>query len=151
MKLHTLDLKIISWVQRHFSLLARTALFIVYFYFGFLKLFGLSPATPLAAALTERTIGLEYFDTLYILLSAFECVIGILFLFPKATRVVIPMLLVHIALVSAPLVLLTDLVWLKPLVPTLEGQYIIKNAAIVALALGIAATLQPLGHKKAHK
>jgi len=83
-------------------------------------------------------------------LSAFECVIGILFLFPKATRVVIPMLLVHIALVSAPLVLLTDLVWLKPLVPTLEGQYIIKNAAIVALALGIAATLQPLGHKKAH-
>jgi hypothetical protein len=28
--------------------------------------------------------------------------------------------------------------------PTLEGQYIIKNLAIIALAMGIAAHLHPL-------
>jgi len=43
-----------------------------------------------------------------------------------------------------PLILLPQVTWSGILVPTLEGQYIIKNLAIIAAAIGIAAHLHPL-------
>jgi uncharacterized membrane protein YkgB len=48
-----------------------------------------------------------------------------------------------------PLVYLPDEAWQKFLVPTLEGQYIIKNLVIIATAIGIAAHLHPLKNKHA--
>lgn len=142
--LPALDLRLINLFQRLFLPSARIAIFIVFFWFGLLKLIGLSPADTLALALVERTIGFTYFDTLFIVLSLIECVIGILFLFPKMTRIVIPLLIAHMALVCSPLILLPDLIWQAPFTPTLEGQYIIKNAVIIAVAIGIAASTQPL-------
>jgi uncharacterized membrane protein YkgB len=138
------DLKIIALFKKIHIPVARISIFLVFFWFGFIKLTGLSPASPLAEALTARTIGLQYFDTLFIALSLVECLIGILFLFPKMTRIVIPLLLAHMALVCSPIVLLPELVWQAPFVPTLEGQYIIKNAVVVAVAIGIAASTHPL-------
>jgi uncharacterized membrane protein YkgB len=140
-----LDLKIIAFFKRIYIPMARISIFIVFFWFGSIKLLGLSPASPLAEALTAQTIGIQYFDTLFILLSLMECVIGVLFLFPKMTRIVIPLLLAHMVLVCSPLVLLPAYIWQQPFVPTLEGQYIIKNAVVVAVAIGIAASAQPLG------
>lgn len=43
-----------------------------------------------------------------------------------------------------PLILLPSIAWSGFLVPTLEGQYIIKNLAIMALAAGVAANLHPM-------
>jgi uncharacterized membrane protein YkgB len=146
-KLVSFDQKFITLLNRYSVPVARIALFIVFFWFGILKVLGLSPAGPLAEALTARTVGVQYFDTLFLALSLIECVIGILFLIPKTTRIVIPLLLVHMAVVCSPLVLTPDLVWQQPFVPSLEGQYIIKNVAIVALALGIAASTKPLRTK----
>jgi uncharacterized membrane protein YkgB len=143
-----LDLRIIDFFKRTYLPLARIALFIVFFWFGLLKLLGLSPAGPLAAALTERTVGMEFFEPLFILLAAVECIIGLLFLIPKAVRIVLPLLLIHMVIVCGPLVLVPDLTWSAPFVPTLEGQYIIKNVAIVALAFGIAAHTEPLTRKR---
>jgi hypothetical protein len=108
---------------------------------------GESPASPLARALVEKTVGGQYFDTLFIVLAIFECIIGILFLFPKLVRIVVPMLLVHMLIVCSPLLLVTGLVFTKPLVPTLEGQYIIKNVVVIAVAIGIAAQTKPLRSK----
>lgn len=142
--IEALDLRLIGYSRRWYIPLARLALFIVFFWFGAIKVLGLSPASPLAEALTSRTIGIEYFPSLFFLLSLFECLIGILFLFPKATRIVIPLLLFHMILVCSPLILVPDMTWTSFLVPTLEGQYIIKNAAIVALAIGIASHTKPL-------
>ncbi len=143
-KLEAVDLRIISFLRTHYVLIARIAIFIVFFWFGALKILGLSPAGPLAEALTERTVGLEYFDVLYTFLSVIECLIGILFLFPRAIRIVFPLLLVHMAVVCSPLLLVSDLVWTSWFVPTLEGQYIIKNIIIVALAIALAAATKPL-------
>lgn len=134
----------IDFFRRTFLPFARVALFVVFFWFGMLKLLELSPASPLAEALTAQTVGLEYFDLLFKGLSLIECLIGILFLIPKVTRIVIPLLLVHMAVVSAPLVLVPAHVWTGFLVPTLEGQYILKNLVIVAVAIGIAAQTRPL-------
>jgi hypothetical protein len=52
------------------------------------------------------------------------------------------------ALVCSPLVLLPGMIWQAPFVPTLEGQYIIKNAVVVAVAIGIAASAQPLSQSR---
>lgn len=146
-KLVSFDQKFIALLNRYYVPAARIALFIVFFWFGILKVLGLSPAGPLAEALTARTVGMQYFDPLFMALSVIECLIGILFLIPKTTRIVIPLLLVHMAVVCSPLALTPDLVWQQSFVPSLEGQYIIKNIAIVALALGIAASTKPLRSK----
>lgn len=148
MNMKYIDLSVITFFRRTFLPLARTALFVVFFWFGILKLLDLSPASPLAQALTAQTVGLQYFDVLFNGLSVIECLIGVLFLIPKATRVVIPLLFIHMIVVSAPLLLVPQQVWAGFLVPTLEGQYIIKNVAIVALAIGVAAQTRPLAKGK---
>ncbi len=144
MNIKTIDLVIIDWLRRWYLPVARLAVFAIYFYFGLLKLLGESPATPLAQALVTNTIGAAHFDTAFTVLAVYECVIGVLFLLPKATRLVIPLLFLHMVIVCSPLLLLPQLVFTKPFVPTLEGQYIIKNIAIIALAIGVAAQTRPL-------
>jgi uncharacterized membrane protein YkgB len=142
-----IDLRVIAFFKRIYVPAARISIFLIFFWFGFIKLLGLSPASPLAEALTSKTVGMQYFDMLFVILAAIECVIGLLFLFPKATRVVIPLLLFHMAIVCSPLVLVPEYTWQSPFVPTLEGQYIIKNAVVVAVAIGIAASTRPLARK----
>jgi uncharacterized membrane protein YkgB len=150
MNIKNVDLTLIGFLRRAFLPAARVAIFIVYFWFGILKLFDLSPASPLASALTAKTIGLSHFTLAFQTLAVFECVIGVLFLFPKLTRVVIPLFVIHLLIVCSPLILVPHLAWTKPFVPTLEGQYIIKNVVIAALAIGIAAQTPPLAVKKRH-
>lgn len=147
-QLAQLDHWIISTSQRLYVPVARFAFFIIFFYFGILKILGLSPASPLAEALTANTIGMAYFDISFFILALLECLIGILFLVPKATRVVIPLLFAHMAVVCSPLVLVPAHVWSGFLIPSLEGQYIIKNIALVAIAIGIAANTAPLKKRR---
>lgn len=146
-----LDYLIISTAQRLHMPIARIAFFIIFFYFGFLKLIGLSPASPLAEALTANTIGMQYFDISFMVLAIIECLIGLLFLIPKATRAVIFLLFIHMAIVCSPLLLVPEHVWSGFLVPNLEGQYIIKNIALIAIAIGIAAHVTPLAKHRAKK
>ena len=138
------DERIIAFFRRTYIPMARIALFVVFFWFGFIKLTGMSPASELAEALTAKTVGIEWFDLLFRLTALLECLIGILFLIPKASRVVIPLLFFHMAVVCAPLVLVPGMAWQSFGVPTLEGQYIIKNLVIIAVAFGIAANTTPL-------
>lgn len=139
-----LDQKIIGFFRHTYLLVGRLSLFVIFFWFGFIKLFGLSPASPLAEALTAKTVGLQYFDPLFTAIALLECVIGLLFLFPKAVRLNIALLFIHMAIVCAPLVLVPELTWQRAFVPTLEGQYIIKNLVVIAVAFGIAAHTEPL-------
>lgn len=143
-----IDLKLIEFFRRSFVPVARFSIFLVFFWFGLIKLLGLSAASPLATALTAKTVGAHYFEPLFFALAGVECVIGILFLFPKATRVVIPLLLFHMLVVCSPLVLVPEHTWQHFGVPTLEGQYIIKNAVVVAVAIGIAASTKPLNNSR---
>lgn len=139
-----IDLRLIAFFKRTFLPVARVSIFLIFFWFGIIKILGLSPASPLAEALTAKTIGMQYFDALFMILAILECIIGVLFLFPKMTRIVIALLLAHMAIVCSPLLLVPEYTWQSFLVPTLEGQYIIKNAVVVAVAIGIAASAQPL-------
>lgn len=140
----TIDLRLINFFRRTFIPVARVSVFIIFFWFGVLKLLQISPAGPMAHELVAKTVGSQHFDLLFLTLALLECLVGILFLFPKATRVVIPLLLLHMVIVCSPLLLVPNYTWQSFLVPTLEGQYIIKNAVVIAVAIGIAASTQPL-------
>ncbi|MEK7606320.1 MAG: hypothetical protein AAB458_01870 [Patescibacteria group bacterium] len=123
---------------------ARFGLFVIFFWFGLLKLLGMSPAAGLVRNLYTQTISFMSFDVFFMLFAAFECLIGILFLIKGTERVVIPLLFIHMAMTFMPLFMLPEITWQAPFVPTLEGQYIIKNLAIIASALAIAAHMHPV-------
>lgn len=141
------DQKLIDWFRKVSIPAARIALFVIFFWFGILKVVGLSPAEGLVESLFVQTIPFIPFAIFYICFGILECAIGILFLVPKATRIVIPLLLLHMVTTFMPLILLPQLTWQGIFVPTLEGQYIIKNLAIIAVAIGIAAQISPLKTK----
>lgn len=146
-----IDLRLLAFFKRNYILVARFSIFLIFFWFGFIKLIGLSAASPLAEALVSKTLGMQYFDPLFYTLALLECVVGIMFLFPKLTRIVIPLLLFHMLIVCSPLLLVPELTWQSFGVPTLEGQYIIKNVVVIAIAIGIAASTAPLKLKKSGK
>jgi len=147
MHIRNIDIELIHFFRKISVPVARFGLFVVFFWFGVLKVMGLSPAGPLVQQLFERTISFMSFNHFMILFGLFECLIGILFVFPGLERIVIPLLFLHMITTFMPLFLLPSVTWNSFLVPTLEGQYIIKNLVIIAAAIGIAAHLHPVSKK----
>jgi uncharacterized membrane protein YkgB len=127
---------------------ARFGLFVIFFWFGLLKVVGLSPASGVVERLFTETVPFMSFGTFLILFGLFECLIGVLFLIKGAERVVIPLLFIHMVTTFGPLFFLPQETWTSFMVPTLEGQYIIKNLAIIAAAIGIASHLHPMGERR---
>lgn len=117
--------------------MSRFALFVVFFWFGILKLLGVSPASTLVLALLGKTLPFIAPALFMKLFAVFEMLIGILFLFPRVTKIALVLLGLHLITTIAPLILLPNMTWSSLFVPTLEGQYIIKNILIVAVAWGI--------------
>lgn len=143
-KIASFDAKFIQFAKQHYSLIARVSLFIIYFYFGFLKIIGASPAGSLAIGFSEKMGVGAFAHELFIFLAIIECVIGLLILIPSLTRLTLFVMFAHMIVVCAPLALYPEAVWQSAFIPNLEGQYIIKNAALVALAFGLIAGTQPL-------
>lgn len=100
----------------------------------------MSPANPLVESLLNKTLPLVGFDQFIIFFGIWEMIIGITFLIPKAEKIAIGLLIPHIITTVMPLFLLPDVTWQNFLVPTLEGQYIIKNILIIALAVNIISS-----------
>ena len=144
MLLEVLDTRVLAFFRRMSAPTARFGLFVVYFWFGLLKVLELSPASGLVHDLLEKTLPFMTFETFFFLFGLFECLIGILILIRGLERLVMPLLLAHIAMTCLPLVLLPQEVWSGFMVPTLEGQYIIKNLLIISAAVSIMAHLHPI-------
>ena len=144
MKIESVDIGLIRFFKKISEPSARIGLFVIFFWFGLLKVIGLSPVTGVVEDLFNHTVPFMSFGTFLVLFGLFECLIGILFLIRGAERVVIPLLFIHMITTFGPLFLLPQETWSGFLVPTLEGQYIIKNFVIIAVAIGIASHLHPL-------
>lgn len=147
MTIRNIDIHIISFFRQISVPMARLGLFVVFFWFGILKVFDVSPASPLVQALFEKTIFFIDFGTFLFLFGIFECIIGIMFLLPKVERIVIPLLLFHLITTTMPLFMLPVATWTGFLIPTLEGQYIIKNILIVVAAILVAAQVHPFSRR----
>lgn len=140
-----IDHGVIHFLRKHHETFCRVVLFIIFFWFGLLKIIGLSPATPLVQATFAASLAwLVPFSYFIIGFGLFEALIGLLFLVRGAERVVLPLLAAHMLMTVIPLFALPQLAWTHPFVPTMEGQYIIKNLALIATAITIAAHLPAL-------
>ncbi len=117
----------------------RLSLFIIYVWFGVLKLIGESPANPLVENLLKQTLPFVTFNQFIIFLGIFEIIIGVLFLLPRFYKWAVLLFVVHLAMTTAPLFLLPAMIWKRLLIPTLEGQYIIKNLALASIVLFLAS------------
>jgi uncharacterized membrane protein YkgB len=132
---------------------AHIALFLVFVWFGALKLFGLSPASELVTDLFERTLGwIPYLTAsgFIMILGALEVLIGILFIIPRMEKFAIAVLIPHMITTVMPLILLPEMTWQGFLAPSMEGQYIIKNIVIIALAGMVFADLRKKRSSKAY-
>ncbi|MDO8582751.1 MAG: hypothetical protein Q7R63_02035 [bacterium] len=138
------DALIVHRIKKIAGPCARGALFIIFFWFGLLKVMNISPADPLVAALLENTLPFVSFEAFRIFFGSYEMVIGLAFLFAGAERLAIALLLPHMIATFLPLFILSEYTWASVFVPTFTGQYIIKNLIIIALALSVAAHLHPI-------
>ena len=122
---------LIAWIN-------RTALFIVYFWFGLLKLISKSPAEALITSLHRMTIShFIRIKCFLIVLGTTECLIGILWLMPKLTKWTIIIFFSQMITTFLPLFIMPDQTWSDFMVLSLSGQYILKNVVLVACALTI--------------
>ena len=142
------DRFVIHRIRRMAVPAARIALFIIFFWFGLLKVIGVSPADPIVEALLTVTLPGAPFDPFRVVFGLYEMIIGGAFLVAGAERLAVVLLLPHMTMTFLPLVFLTALTWQSVLVPTFAGQYIVKNLVIIALALSLAAHLHPLSPTK---
>lgn len=119
----------------------RISFALIFFWFGILKPFGLSAATGLLKA-TVAWLPFGSPDAWLIVIGWWEVIIGITFLFKQTTRIAIALLFMQMVGTFMPLVFLPEVTFQNGnyLLPTLEGQYIIKNVLIISAALIVGGT-----------
>ncbi|MBX2828818.1 MAG: DoxX family protein [Flavobacteriaceae bacterium] len=121
----------------------RISFAIIFIWFGILKPFGVSAAAPLLKA-TVAWLPFGSPDVWLHVIGWWEVAIGVLFLFQRTTRIAIFLLLLQMMGTFMPMVFLPEVVYQKPwaiYLPTMEGQYIIKNVMIISAALVIGGTI----------
>jgi uncharacterized membrane protein YphA (DoxX/SURF4 family) len=143
--LNAIDASITAWMARYGVLLLRISLGLIFFWFGVLKFFpGLSPASDLAArTMGKLTFGVVSPAIAIPVLAAWECLIGLGLLTGVFMRGTLLLLGVQMAGTLTPLIFFPHEVFTRiPYAPTLEGQYIIKNAVLISAAIVIGATVR---------
>jgi uncharacterized membrane protein YkgB len=127
-----IDRRVTHWLAEHGLTLLRISIGLIFVWFGVLKFWpGLSPADQIAT----ETIDLLFFGLITenlarVLLAILETTIGIGLITGMFMRFV------------TPLFLFPEVTWSHLFVPTLEGQYILKNLVVVSAALTIGATVR---------
>jgi uncharacterized membrane protein YphA (DoxX/SURF4 family) len=140
-----IDVRITSTLARVAVPTLRISLGIVFLWFGLLKFFpNLSPAETLAARTIEvLTLGAVKPALSLPVLAAWETVIGLGLILGRGLRGILFLLAVQMAGTFTPLLLFpSETFSVFPFVPTLEGQYIIKNLVLIGAAMVVGATVR---------
>ncbi len=121
--------------------LVRIPLFVIFFWFGFLKIINLSPAQNLVI---DTVYWMPFFDaeSWTVIIGYWEVLIAVLFMFKRTTFFAMVLLLLQMTGTFLPLIILPEVTFQNsnPFLPTLEGQYIIKNIIIITAALIIGGS-----------
>lgn len=123
----------------------RIALGVVFLWFGALKFVpGLSPAENLAGRTVKAlTLGAVPVAVAVPVLATWEVLIGLGLVTGRFLRATLLLLVVQMLGTLTPLVLFPSETFTSfPAVPTLEGQYILKNLVLVAAAMAVGATVR---------
>lgn len=146
-KLLLYEKKAYEWMAKNGITLLRISIGIVFFWYGVLKFFpGVSSAEDIATLTIERiTFGLVTQALSMPLLAIWEVAIGLTFITGYFMRIALPLLLLQMIGTFMPLFIFPDVSFeVLPFIPTLIGQYIIKNIVIVTGAIVFGAYEQGL-------
>lgn len=133
------DRRISQWMRRNGPWMVRVSLAVVFIWFGALKPFRISPADDLV----RRTVYWVDPDWFIPVLGVWEVAIGVCMLYRPLIRAGILLLFLQMPGTLLPLFLLPQTCWVSaPFVPTLEGQYIIKNLVLISAAIVAGGTVR---------
>lgn len=105
----------------------------IYSWFGALKVLGYSPAEGLVMDVFQTLF--PWLNSVHFmeLLGVFEVALGVAFLMAGPRPWIIRVFVAHMLATFVPLIALPSVTWQAPFIPTLVGQYIIKNIALLSL------------------
>jgi uncharacterized membrane protein YkgB len=129
----------IEVLQRISVPLLRTAMSVVFVWFGWLKLANATPVGDLVAA------ALPFVDRRWSVpaVGAAEVLLGLGLLVGWPLRIILPALVGHLSSTFLVLLARSDLAFQKgnPLLLTTDGEFVVKNLVLVCAALVLAARL----------
>lgn len=141
--IRTVERNSINWKARHGIMFLRISLGIVFIWFGALKFFPyLSSAESLAGKTILRlTFGFLEPAISMKILAVWECLIGLGLITKKFLSLTLLLLYFQMVGTLMPLILFPEMTFQgNLLVPTLLGQYIIKNIILISAGIVIGAT-----------
>nr|WP_298999391.1 doxx family protein [uncultured Allomuricauda sp.] len=115
----------------------RISIGIVFLWFGVLKFFpNTSPAETVAQRTMDKlTLGLISSEMNYLILAIIETVFGLFLIGNFFKKMIVPLTLGHLIMTFSPILLFPSEVFTGILIPTLLGQYIIKNLVLFSALL----------------
>ena len=133
-----------TFMAKHAVTILRYAMATVFIWFGALKLLpGLSPAEAIAGrTLSAITFGLLHPKVSLPLLAVFEMIIGFGFAFARNLKPIIIMLMLHMAGTLTPFLFFPHETMSSFGIPTMTGQYILKNMVFIAVGFVMIGTLK---------
>lgn len=139
-----LDRRIIETLNRISLPVLRVSLGIIFIWFGALKPLGNSPANDVIT----KTIYWFNPDIFIPILGVWEVAIGLCLLYAPFIRAGLFLLALQMPGTFLPLILLPEVCFVNfPFDLTLEGQYIVKNLALIGAAIVVGSRLVPLAEK----
>lgn len=139
-----MDKAIAGTMAKYGNFLLRVSLGAVFVWFGGLKLIGASPANELV----ERTVYWLPKEVFIPILGVWETAIGVCLLYRPWIRAGIALMLAQMAGTFLPLILLPEICFTRvPWLPTMEGQYIIKNLVLISAAIVVGGTVRHRPHE----
>ncbi|HRW46338.1 MAG: DoxX family membrane protein [Caldilinea sp.] len=139
-RIDRLDQRVTAWMARYGLTMMRVALGIVFFWFGALKLVpGLSPAEDLV----RNTIFFIDPNLFQPILALWEMAIGLGLITGLFMRVTLLLLFLQMPGTALPIFITPDAVFtVFPFGLTIEGQYIVKNLALITAAIVLGSTVR---------
>ena len=138
-RFQTFDRRLADWMERWGHRIHRITLAMVFLWFGVLKVAGEESATSLIA----HTVYFAPPEIMVPILGLWEVAIGLCLLFLPLLRIAILLLAIRLPGTLLALILKAEVCFVElPWVPSLEGQYLIKDFLLFGAALVIGGTVR---------
>lgn len=138
-KLQRIDYRLADWMEQWGHRIHRITLAAVFLWFGTLKVLGYKSATSLIA----HTVYFSSPEIMVPLLGLWEIAIGLCLASHSFVRIALLLLIIRLPGTLLALLLKADVCFVEfPFVPSLEGQYLIKDFLLFGAALVIGGTIR---------
>lgn len=138
-KLREADRRLQSWLSNHGVTVLRYSLAMVFFWFGIVKPFGVSPADPVV----EAGIFFLPFEIFFPILGWWEAIVGLGLLFKRTVRLAVYLMVFQMLGTMLPLITAPGMTFNSmPFVPSEIGAYIIKNWVLLSGGLVVLAIME---------